>query len=350
MSSVSLAPPAAVRVDDPTRAVADPELPTLAAALDPGVVERELAPLLADLRALRVAGVRVVRHKPGRRCLVEYDIEATGRDGTPHAFTLIGKVRRRRSGSTPYVLTRALWDAGFEASSADGISVPEPVGLSAPLRMWFQRKVPGTPMTHLLAGPDAPALAERVAAAALKVHRTGIPPKRAHTMADELRILHEVLPTVAASRARLAPRVNAMLRACDALGARVPAPLSCGIHRDFYGDQVLVDGDRLWLIDFDLYCLGDPALDIGNFVGHITEQALREHGAPDALAAAEVALEDAFAALAGVHVRPAVQAYTTLTLARHVYLSTVLSGRALVTEQLLDLCEQRLDLPVRRSR
>src|SRR5437773_3836244 len=31
----------------------------------------------------------------------------------------------------------------------------------------------------------------------------------------------------------------------------------------------------VWLLDFDLYCQGDPALDIGNFVGHLTEQSLR---------------------------------------------------------------------------
>ena len=34
----------------------------------------------------------------------------------------------------------------------------------------------------------------------------------------------------------------------------------------------------LWLIDFDLYCLGDPGLDAGNFIGHVTEQALRQYG------------------------------------------------------------------------
>src|SRR2546426_9353652 len=39
--------------------------------------------------------------------------------------------------------------------------------------------------------------------------------------------------------------------------------------------SVIVNGERLFLLDFDLYCEGDPALDIGNFLGHITEQSLR---------------------------------------------------------------------------
>jgi hypothetical protein len=339
-----------VPVSDPTGAAADPELPTLPAALDPAVVADELAAALPRAGALRVDAIRVVRHKRGRRCLVEYDVELTGRDGSPEAVSLLGKLRRRRTGRTPYELARALWDAGFDGASPDGISTPEPMGLMAPIGMWLQRRVPGTPATELLAGPGGPALAARIAEVAHKVHRAGVMPKRAHGMDDELRILHEVLPTVTAARPAWDSRIVGLLQACDGLGAAVPPPQPCGIHRDFYGDQVLVDDDRLWVLDFDLYCWGDPALDIGNFLGHMTEQALREHGDPAALGAAETALEETFLAGADARTREAVAAYTTLTLVRHVYLSAVLPGRGAITERVLELCEQRLDLPTRRAR
>jgi aminoglycoside phosphotransferase (APT) family kinase protein len=122
----------------------------------------------------------------------------------------------------------------------------------------------------------------------------------------------------------------------------VPEPVECGIHRDFYADQVIVDGERLYLIDFDLYCVGDPALDIGNFLGHITEQSLRTRGDPAALAECERVMEERFVELSGERVRPAVHAYAALTLARHVYLSTRFPDRRPLTGALLDLCEERL--------
>ena len=130
-----------------------------------------------------------------------------------------------------------------------------------------------------------------------------------------------------------------------AAAAGVAPPPPCGIHRDFYGDQVLVDDDRLWVLDFDLYCWGDPALDIGNFLGHMTEQALREHGDPAALGAAEAALEEAFLAGADARTRGALAAYTTLTLVRHVYLSAVLPGRGAITERVLELYDRVLASP-----
>ena len=54
------------------------------------------------------------------------------------------------------------------------------------------------------------------------------------------------------------------------------------------------------------------------------------------------ALEDRFVELSGDDTRPAVLAYTTLTLVRHIYLSTLFPERAPFTLQFIELCEQRL--------
>jgi hypothetical protein len=105
---------------------------------------------------------------------------------------------------------------------------------------------------------------------------------------------------------------------------------------------VLLEGDRLWLLDLDLYCKGDPALDAGNFLGHVTEQALRTRGTPDAFILFERGFEDRFVALTGEEARTAVRVYTVLTLARHVYLTTRFPERRAHTEAVLALCEDLL--------
>jgi hypothetical protein len=74
----------------------------------------------------------------------------------------------------------------------------------------------------------------------------------------------------------------------------------------------------------------------------MTEQAVREFGRPDALAAQESALRERFIELSGESCRGAVEAYATLTLARHIYLSTRFEERRALTETLLELCEQRI--------
>ncbi|MDQ3927841.1 MAG: hypothetical protein M3328_01710, partial [Chloroflexota bacterium] len=113
-----------------------------------------------------------------------------------------------------------------------------------------------------------------------------------------------------------------------------------GIHRDFYADQVIASGERLYLLDFDLYCEGDPALDTGNFLGHIKEQSIRTLGDPYALRDVEEAHEERFVELHGEGVRRAVRVYTALTLVRHVYLSTLFPERRRSTQTILELCEE----------
>jgi hypothetical protein len=56
----------------------------------------------------------------------------------------------------------------------------------------------------------------------------------------------------------------------------------------------------------------------------------------------ERALEDRFVELAGEGARSAVRTYATLTVARHVYLSTTFPERRPFTRALLELCEDRL--------
>ena len=311
-----------------TTVVADAALPTLARALDPTEVERLLG------GRIQVRSARLVRHKPGRRCLIEYDLETAER-----RLIALGKIRANRPNRSGFRLLTAFWRAGFDDGSADGISVPEPLALLPELQMWLQRKVPGKPASELLSGPRRRAVANRVAEAAAKLHRAGVPGPRTHDMADELRILRECLGSLAHG----AP----LLPLASTLAEQTPAPRRlCGIHRDFYGDQVIVDGDRITIVDLDLYCIGDPALDVGNFVGHVTEQSLRTLGDPNALGDVEAALEQRFAQLEGEDVRARVAAYAALTLARHVYLSTLHPERRPFTEALADLARERLTRPV----
>lgn len=340
-----------IAVVDPFGVHADAAMPQLGTALQSALVQAALDAGMPRLTgpdgSAQLSEIRVTRYKPGRRCVLEYDVRVNGRD----PLTLIGKARRHRPGHHALQRQDALWQAGFDDASADGIAVPEPIGVLKPSEVWLQRKAPGAVATTLfgaLAETPARALVERIAVAALKLHHAsaGIEITREHTMASELDILRTRLTKLAEARPVWAARLTALLANCDALGATVPTAGLTGIHRDFYGDQVIVDGARLTLIDFDLYCLGDPAVDIGNFMAHLSEQSLRERGDPDALRPLEHVLAARYLAGIPATERPrtahAIQVYRTLSLVRHISLSTEIVERQHLTEPLLALCEKRV--------
>ncbi|MFQ4137130.1 phosphotransferase family protein [Nodosilinea sp. PGN35] len=345
----------------------DPQIPWLENALNPTTATVQLQSAIPSLK--QVTAATLVRHKVGRRALVQYDAETT-----TGPLALLGKIRAKGTDRTSYQIQQALWHNGWSAHSPDGFSTPEPLGRVPDWHMILQRRVPGVPLTQRLAHPEGLALMPPVAALAHKLHRTPLPTPKTHTLADELKILHDRLPLVIEHHPHWAARIDRVLEGCDRLASQFShhpdpgqtrgsaptppkskiqnpkfTPLSL-IHRDFYPDQILVDADRLWLVDLDLCCQGSPAVDIGNFIAHITEQSLRELGDAAALRDRELTLQTAYlshnsapgsGATMAITARE-IDLYTVLTLVRHIHISTRISSRRPYTEALLSLGETRL--------
>src|SRR5213596_2436646 len=106
-------------VIDAFAAASDRELPTVALALDPGEVSAEfkrgLPRLAGEQGRVKVKLITVTRHKPGRRCVIEYDVRVEGPDEPRRKDKLIGKIRTRRYGTEGYRMLEAVWNACFHA-------------------------------------------------------------------------------------------------------------------------------------------------------------------------------------------------------------------------------------------
>lgn len=318
------------------------------AAHGPAVLDDDLltsvtsAAEMSQRLGLQVMTAELVRLKPGRRCLVRYVTE-----GGP----LLGKVRVGHRPRKAFELAEMLQRAGLVAGAPDGVAVAEPVAVFDELAMWVQREVPGRAADELLlvGGAWSPGrLGRRAAEAAVRIHRAAVPARRVHGVAQEMAVLDRRFAALRSDQPHLAERVDRLAMACRRRAAEVAAMdrPAVGIHRDYYPDQLIVAGESVTVIDFDLYCLGDPALDIGNFVGHVVELGVRCHGDAEHWLAEVEACTERFLELAGIDHRAAVRAYTDLTLARHVSLSVELPGRSGITVALLDLCDRRLAEPL----
>jgi aminoglycoside phosphotransferase (APT) family kinase protein len=331
-------------IDGSFDAVSDREIGLNVDALDCTLAARHFAqlPRWHDSKALQVSAVRLIRHKPGRHCLIEYDVKVETANGVSDRFTVIGKVKRKGADRHTFELSRALRLRGFDDGSR--ISVPEPIGVLPEWKMWVQRKVEGIVATHLLDRDGAQAVGRRAAEVIHKLQRAGVAPVKSHTADDELRVLRERLAEVAGERLDWAPRLETLFEGCRALLASVPHLAPCAVHRDFHPGQLIIDGDRVHLLDLDLYARGDPALDAGNFLAHITEYSLRAFGDPDRLGACELAMVERLLELEPSRDRRRLQAYRLVSLARHVYISTRFPDRQAFTQRILEYCEEQLAL------
>lgn len=321
----------------PLNILSRPDLVFLKEAFSPHQVEtlfKQYFPYLVKNTSL--SSIKLIRYKPRKRCLIEYTFIG---DKT---IILLGKVRFKGTDTKSYYLQKHLWENSFDDHSIDNISVPEPIGIIPQWKMWLQRKVNGEITTHLLAKPEGINLIKKIAYAIHKLHQFPVKTERYHTINDELNMLHQKLPLVIELYPHWQQRIKAILADCERLKDKLSDTNLVGIHRDFYSDQVILDGERIYLLDLDLYCYGDPSLDIGNFLAHISEYSLRFLGNEQALNQQEMNLQAAFIKLAGADKRERIIIYKILTLVRHIYLSTQFPERVAYTEILMKLCEDYL--------
>lgn len=331
--------PMSTIVNDPFNLLSATDNLFLKDALSPDKVEtifQEEFPDIVENKTL--SQIQVIRYKPQKRCLIEYRFEGNNQ------ISLLGKIRFKGTDKNSYDLQQFLWNNGFDDQSVDNISVPEPIGLIPQWKMWLQRRVPGVTTTPLFVKPDGIKLAKQIAHVAHKLHQITPKTKRHHTINDELAILHQKLPLVIQLYPHWEKRIDQILQQCARLGNQLSYLTPVGIHRDFYADQLIIDGSRLYLLDLDLYCYGDPSLDIGNFTAHLIEYSLRVLGDYQALKDRELALENEFIQLTENATLERIIIYKILTLVRHIYLSTQFRDRRPYTEPLLQLCEHQLEL------
>src|SRR5438034_8389740 len=164
--------------------------------------------------------------------------------------------------------------------------------------------------------PELSTVAAKVAA---DLHRLPIVPEElttAQMLFDETRARSDrLLLRWPENRAIIEPLMAALLEALPLLDPAEPAP----VHGDMAARQFLWTGDRLALLDLDMFGYTDPAYDVGHFLAQLERRCLWDRTLPAHANQWLACFRDAYlAAMPRVSPRN-VSFYQGLTLVRKIY-------------------------------
>lgn len=224
--------------------------------------------------------IEVLKYKTGRRCVLRYELDGRyRRSKRPAHDQVIGKVFRDDRGLRLHKLQKMLWHNGFGPNATDGITVPDSLAYIPEMRMQVQAYAPGETLNELAERTNIRPLIPLAARGLAKLHNlpVSIPANgdgplemKSYLLGDELMNLDRFTASLEADRPRAMPVVLALRHQLLAWAERLPTlPAAAPIHRDFYYSQLLFHNGELTLIDFDLFALGDPAIDVANFIAHL---------------------------------------------------------------------------------
>ena len=241
---------------------ADDRLPSLPIAVDGAAMVDVLQGVLAARDAgahLAAVRVSVMRYKPGRKCLLRYELKWTGDSASPVPGVVWARVTRR----SKFERIRSILPRLHAAAAGIGFDVPQPLGVAPDLAMEIFGPVQGVSLFTLIGRDDFPRLCRRTGASLRRFHAMDVHPEELFDVDAQVTRLTEnavefgwMLPAEATRIETLAREIERHLRA---------APSTPGvIHRDFHGDNVLVAGEALALVDFEDVAMGDAADDVGS--------------------------------------------------------------------------------------
>ncbi len=251
--------------------ILDPALPGLADALDPVAATPRLAGVLAGSPLaprgeVRVLGVDLVKHKPGRRCALVYTLE-----GAEGRLRLFAKVFANDRGAQ--ILTTMARVA--DAAPPDELLVPRPVGYVPELKLLVTEFLEGIALAPALYAGASREPARRMARAVAALHALDVPLARRWSPRKEARNTREWIVGLTGRGPGAPGRAAGLLESLERRVSELPPGAETPVHRDFYADQVWDCDGRTAILDLDDARTGDPAVDVGNFLAHLALRPLQ---------------------------------------------------------------------------
>ncbi len=252
--------------------------------------------------------------------------------------TLYVKADSERRGATTHAVMQALHRS---AAQADGrLLTPQPVLWQGDCGLQWQAALAGTPL--LDASPQVSANASmRVGALLAGLHSVAVPAQRvvgAREWRDRLGLVAQTLVLVEPRWERAVRALAGSLAASINTFATAP---NVTLHGDLHPRNVLIDGDRLGLIDLDSVRRGPAVADLGDWIADAVYRALLGgQNVADALACCRAFLRGYWQAALGPR-SEAVLAWSTANslLCQRAWRSVVnlKPGRYSLVEPLLDV-------------
>jgi hypothetical protein len=260
----------------------------LAAALESAARRAHDVP--PDWRVLQM-GAEPVRYKPGDRCVIRYRLTfgapagAGGAAAATRTCTLVAKLYREpgEAEAAQDLLARLRDRAGVGWTARPlGVVPGFPLALTEDLGSSRDRVPAQSGLTVVHPGAeDALDVVRRAAAALAELHTSGLSAgdlgrrtgaEEAGKAAKRAALLERYVP-------ELAPQVRRISGALCATLAALPTDTVRPAHGSYKPSQLLVRDGAVFLVDFDQFCLADPALDVGYFLAYLRPAGLWYHRA-----------------------------------------------------------------------
>ena len=228
----------------------------------------------------------VLKRRLGSRQVIAYSLVLLDQRGNQERrIEVVGKrYADGIEGARAFRAMRLLWESGFGADSR--LRIPEPLGYFPDFKLLVQEKVRGALMpTQIGRGNGSTHRYLTMAARwVAKLHSHDAIPGAVSPPEDDEISIRKFVGCVGECFPRQAAPLEGIARALRHRRAFFKAPRPTLVHGDFHPENIFVTRNGATVIDFDQFCLSDPARDLGYILAQMQATAYRQTGSFRAVA------------------------------------------------------------------
>ena len=236
-----------------------------------------LSEALTEDLTVQGLNLRQMRRRPGSRHVFSCELVlGDQRASKRSSVDLIGKrdtTYAAGKAAREFEAMRLLWDAGFGVD--EHFRIPRPVQHFPDLHLVLQMKARGSKLrSHLGKGNNTSLGYVRMAGLWLaKLHNLGLSSPQVCTYANEIASLRVFVAALSEDQPKLATELQQRALIVGERFASFQGMPATMVHGDFHPDHIFVESDFVTVIDFERFCLSDPARDLGSFIAHTRTMA-----------------------------------------------------------------------------
>jgi aminoglycoside phosphotransferase (APT) family kinase protein len=236
-----------------------------------------LGSIFSEHQSIADLTIHPMRRRPGSRHVFSYKLlVADKRTGKRNVVELVGKQDTTRAvgkAAKEFKAMRQLWGAGFGQDNR--FRIPQPLHHFEDLKLIIQEKARGSKLRAYLGdGSNTSYNHARMAGLWLaKLHNMPAAPSRICSYADEKASAQMFVEALRSDQPQLDCELRHYASTIEQRFDCFHAVRATHVHGDFHPDHIYVGNDFITVIDFERYCLGDPARDLGSFVAHMRTTA-----------------------------------------------------------------------------
>lgn len=288
--------------------------------------------------------VRVLGYRLEKRCTLLYELKLKTKNSQPKTIKLIGKIYSEKKSQEVLELMAKLGESQLFQKKKN-IKIQSVILFSPELNALFLEYSPGKSLYHTKNSSAYLTVIKQIPAILEQLQESQINLEAKYTLADELELVDKSYRYLKLFLPEAEEKTDLILQKIKAESEKLQNSALLPAHRDFYDKQILVQGKRLTIIDWDTFALADPGLDFSNFTAHLKLRGLQIPNFVPVFNKAEKLFEEKISASKYKEIRGNYKFYKLTALFRLASLYAFKPLWKNLGTKLLNICEKEPPLP-----